>query len=168
MLGLPRPSSISIRNIGPFDLGRLARLHRACFEEAWSRADLAHLLAVAAPAALAMALLAPLLVPALFGAEHAGAALALCWLLPWFLLQHVTTLLQAALTAAGREAAVLRANAVGIAVLLPALVLAAGVSALPAFALARSAAELARLAALLPALRRVQFPPLPELSPNIP
>lgn len=46
MLGLPRPSSISIRNIGPFDLGRLARLHRACFEEAWSRADLAHLLAI--------------------------------------------------------------------------------------------------------------------------
>lgn len=46
MLGLPRPSSISIRNIGPFDLGRLARLHRNCFEEAWSRADLAHLLAI--------------------------------------------------------------------------------------------------------------------------
>jgi ribosomal-protein-alanine N-acetyltransferase len=46
MLGLPRPSTISIRNIGPFDLGRLARLHRNCFEEAWSRADLAHLLAI--------------------------------------------------------------------------------------------------------------------------
>ena len=154
---------------GQIALARLPALAQAPDRlRAAVRADLARLLAVAAPAALAMALLAPLLVPALFGAEHAGAALALCWLLPWFLLQHVTTLLQAALTAAGREAAVLRANAVGIAVLLPALVLAAGVSALPAFALARSAAELARLAALLPALRRVQFPPLPELSPNIP
>jgi ribosomal-protein-alanine N-acetyltransferase len=46
MLGLPLPSSVSIRPIGPFDLGRLARLHRNCFEEAWSRADLAHLLAI--------------------------------------------------------------------------------------------------------------------------
>ncbi|MFO1068521.1 MAG: GNAT family N-acetyltransferase [Geminicoccaceae bacterium] len=46
MLGLPRPAAISVRNVGPFDLGRLSRLHRACFEEAWNRADLAHLLAL--------------------------------------------------------------------------------------------------------------------------
>lgn len=31
---------------GPFDLGRLARLHRACFDDAWSKTDLAHLLAL--------------------------------------------------------------------------------------------------------------------------
>lgn len=42
-----RPTTITVRSIGPFDLGRLSRLHRACFEEAWSRADLAHLLALA-------------------------------------------------------------------------------------------------------------------------
>lgn len=33
-------------DVGPFDLGRLARLHRACFDDAWSRKDLAHLLAM--------------------------------------------------------------------------------------------------------------------------
>lgn len=42
-----RPGGISVRNVGPFDLGRLSKLHRGCFEESWSRADLAHLLAMA-------------------------------------------------------------------------------------------------------------------------
>ena len=37
---------VSIRTVGPFDLGRLSRLHKGCFEEAWSRSDLAHLLAM--------------------------------------------------------------------------------------------------------------------------
>jgi [ribosomal protein S18]-alanine N-acetyltransferase len=42
----PRPSPLTVRGVGPFDLGRMARLHRSCFEEAWSRSDLAHLLAM--------------------------------------------------------------------------------------------------------------------------
>jgi ribosomal-protein-alanine N-acetyltransferase len=46
MISLPKPGLVSVRNVGPFDLGRLARLHRGCFEEAWSRSDLAHLLAM--------------------------------------------------------------------------------------------------------------------------
>ena len=46
MLALRRTSSISIKTVGPFDLGRLARLHQACFDDPWSRADLAHLLAL--------------------------------------------------------------------------------------------------------------------------
>lgn len=37
---------VTVKTIGPFDLGRLARLHKACFEDAWSRSDLAHLLAL--------------------------------------------------------------------------------------------------------------------------
>jgi ribosomal-protein-alanine N-acetyltransferase len=41
-----KPSAVMIRSVGPFDLGRLSRLHRSCFEEAWSRSDLAHLLAM--------------------------------------------------------------------------------------------------------------------------
>lgn len=41
-----RPGGISVRTVGPFDLGRLSKLHRGCFEESWSRADLAHLLAM--------------------------------------------------------------------------------------------------------------------------
>lgn len=46
MAAVPKPTAVSIRTVGPFDLGRLARLHRSCFEEAWSRSDLAHLLAM--------------------------------------------------------------------------------------------------------------------------
>lgn len=46
MLALKRNTSLSIKPVGPFDLGRLARLHQTCFEEPWSRADLAHLLAL--------------------------------------------------------------------------------------------------------------------------
>ena len=46
MLALKRTSSLSIKTVGPFDLGRLARLHQSCFDEPWSRADLAHLLAL--------------------------------------------------------------------------------------------------------------------------
>jgi ribosomal-protein-alanine N-acetyltransferase len=38
--------AFDIQSIGAFDLGRLARLHRACFEEHWSKTDLAHLLAL--------------------------------------------------------------------------------------------------------------------------
>jgi ribosomal-protein-alanine N-acetyltransferase len=46
MLARAPIATISVRTAGPFDLGRLSRLHRSCFEEAWSRADLAHLLAL--------------------------------------------------------------------------------------------------------------------------
>jgi ribosomal-protein-alanine N-acetyltransferase len=35
-----------VQAVGAFDLGRLARLHRACFDEPWSKSDLAHLLAL--------------------------------------------------------------------------------------------------------------------------
>lgn len=37
---------LTVKPVGPFDLGRLTRLHRSCFEESWSRSDLAHLLAL--------------------------------------------------------------------------------------------------------------------------
>lgn len=46
MAAVPKPTAVSIRTVGPFDLGRLSRLHRSCFEEAWSRSDLTHLLAM--------------------------------------------------------------------------------------------------------------------------
>ncbi|MDF1585366.1 GNAT family N-acetyltransferase [Marinimicrococcus flavescens] len=46
MLGLRRPGAIGVKAVGPFDLGRLTRLHRSCFEDSWSRSDLAHLLAL--------------------------------------------------------------------------------------------------------------------------
>jgi ribosomal-protein-alanine N-acetyltransferase len=46
MIARQKTTVISIRTVGPFDLGRLSRLHRGCFEEAWSRSDLAHLLAM--------------------------------------------------------------------------------------------------------------------------
>ncbi|SNB52044.1 ribosomal-protein-alanine N-acetyltransferase [Arboricoccus pini] len=46
MLSLRLSSALTIKPVGPFDLGRLAKLHRACFDDPWSRADLAHLLAL--------------------------------------------------------------------------------------------------------------------------
>ncbi len=46
MLSFNQESQLSIKPVGAFDLGRLARLHRHCFEEGWSRSDLAHLLAL--------------------------------------------------------------------------------------------------------------------------
>lgn len=46
MLALPRPGIVSIKPVGAFDIGRMARLHRACFEDAWSRADLVQLLSL--------------------------------------------------------------------------------------------------------------------------
>jgi lipopolysaccharide exporter len=117
-------------------------------------AEMARLLWFAVMAALVIAVAAPPIVPGLFGAEHAGAAEALLWLLPWFVLQHPTTLLQAALTAAGREDQVVCANGVAIAVLLPVLAMAALEPDLAGFAVARSGAEAARVAALLLSLRR--------------
>jgi len=48
MLALRRKGQtrINIKPVGAFELGRLSRLHRSCFSEGWSRADLAHLLAL--------------------------------------------------------------------------------------------------------------------------
>jgi len=46
VLALKRTATISVKTVGPFDLGRLARLHQSCFDDPWSRADLAHLLAL--------------------------------------------------------------------------------------------------------------------------
>lgn len=46
MFALRRSGTVSIKPVGPFDLGRLARLHQTCFDDPWSRADLAHLLAL--------------------------------------------------------------------------------------------------------------------------
>lgn len=114
--------------------------------------ELLRIMVVALAAAVPALLLAPAALPLLFGAEHGGAAAALTWLLPWFVLQHATTVLQAALIAARRDGEALRANLLGALVLLPAMAAAAFAGSLPAFALARAAAEAARLAALLAAL----------------
>lgn len=46
MLSFRSEAELTIKPVGAFDLGRLARLHRLCFEEGWSRADLAHLLSL--------------------------------------------------------------------------------------------------------------------------
>ena len=135
----------------------LARLPRLAAEPARFRAELgAELGGVvrwAVAGAAAAALLAPPLLPRLFGAEHAAAVPVLLLLLPWFVLQHATTLLQSALAAAGRETGVVRANLVGIAVLAPGLALAAAGGELAGFALARSVAEVARLIVLAGVVR---------------
>ena len=118
------------------------------------RAEAGRLARTALMLVAAMAVVGPLLLPRLFGAEHAAAPAALLWLLPWVFLQHLTNLLQGALAAARRERAVLAGNLVLLAALVPALGLAAGAGTLAAFAAARSAAEVARLGALLASLAR--------------
>ena len=40
------PMRLFLDEVGAFDLGRIARLHRTCFDDAWSRKDLAQLLAM--------------------------------------------------------------------------------------------------------------------------
>lgn len=75
MAASSRPLSLSVRTVGPFDLGRLSRLHRTCFEEPWSRADLAHLLAVPG----GFGLIARLFEGGLVGLDGLrGVAFALC------------------------------------------------------------------------------------------
>jgi O-antigen/teichoic acid export membrane protein len=136
----------------------LARLPAARGDAARFRAALLgearRLAAVALALAAGLGLVGAPLLPHLFGAEHAGAATALLWLLPWLLLQHGTALLQGALAATGHGRAMLGGNLVLLLVLAPGLAMAAGTAAFPAFALARSLAELARLLALLQALQR--------------
>lgn len=46
MLALRRPEEIALKPVGPFDLGRVARLHRLCFRDPWSRSDLSQLLSM--------------------------------------------------------------------------------------------------------------------------
>ncbi len=40
------PPAYAVHLAGPFDLGRLAKLHRSCFDDPWTKTDLAHLLAL--------------------------------------------------------------------------------------------------------------------------
>jgi O-antigen/teichoic acid export membrane protein len=116
-------------------------------------ADLRRLLCFASLAALALMAVAPAFVPRLFGAEHAGAVEPLLWLLPWFVLQHPTTVLQAALTAIGREDRVVRTNVATLVILLMGLALVATAPNLASFALTRSVAELVRVILLWRGLR---------------
>lgn len=135
--------------------------------------ELRLILTTALALALAMALLAPFLVPAMFGPNYGRTATLLLWLLPWFLLQHLTTLLQGTLAAIGRERRVLAGNLAMLAVLVPALAVAARFGDLRAFAAARALAELARLFLLSAALqgglagvlRRPPPPPGSALQP---
>jgi len=101
----------------------------------------------------AMILVAPWLVPLAFGDAYPRTPLLLVWLLPWFLLQHLTTLLQGTLAAVGRERRVLAGNLAMLAVLVPGLAVAAWIGDLRGFAAARALAELARLLTLHRAVR---------------
>lgn len=136
----------------------LARLPRWRNEPELFAAALAQgarqLLLVACLLATALGFAGPWLLRHLFGAEHAGAGAALLALLPWLVLQHLSQLLQGALTAAGCGRAVLRANLVSTGLLAAALAAAAAGGSLAGFALARALGEAARCWSLHRALRR--------------
>jgi O-antigen/teichoic acid export membrane protein len=115
-------------------------------------ADLRLVLGTAAIGALAILVVAPLLLPWAFGPAYVPVVGLVVWLLPWFVLQHATTVLQAALTAARRGDRLLLANGWMLAALVPGLALAWAIGDLRAFALARGLAESVRVVALLPRL----------------
>ena len=138
---------------GQLALARMGGLTAAPAFGARLRGELRVVLGTALALGLAMVLLAPWLVPLAFGPAYGFVPWLLLWLLPWFLLQHLTTVLQGTLAAVGRERRVLAGNLAMLAVLLPALALAAWLGDLRAFAAARTLAELARLLTLHAAVR---------------
>ena len=100
-------------------------------------------------AACALATLAPLAIPWVFGERYEPTVTLVIWLLPWLVLQSLSTVAQGALTAVRRQPDLLRANiglVLSLAVLLP---LAVWLDALQAFAVVRAVAESVRLALLL-------------------
>ncbi len=138
---------------GQLALARMSALAAAPGFGSRLRGELRVVLGTALALGLAMVLLAPWLVPLAFGPAYGLTPSLLLWLLPWFLLQHLTTVLQGTLAAVGRERRVLAGNLAMLAVLLPALALAAWIGDLRAFAAARALAEFARLLALQAAVR---------------
>ena len=138
---------------GQAALARLAR--HADQKEGLAAALSREAVPVLACGALLTALLlaiGPWLLPKLFGPAQAPAVPLLMALMPWFLLQHATTLLQGALTAIGDGDRVLRANLLMLLALVPALALAAWLGSAVLLALARGAGEAARLVVLIRAL----------------
>ena len=95
--------------------------------------------------AAGVALLAPPLLPLLFGPDFVPAARLLPWLAPCLALTHLTAVLQPRLGATGRQGAVIAAGLGGVATLTLALLGAALWATPVAFALARAAAETVRV-----------------------
>jgi len=134
----------------------LARMGRTAADggafEAALRSDLRLALGTGLVLALAAASAAPFLLPLAFGKAYAPAATLVLWLLPWFVAQHLTTTLQAALTAARQGHRLLLANGCMAAALLFGLGLAWAAESIIAFALGRGVAEIVRAAALFVSL----------------
>jgi O-antigen/teichoic acid export membrane protein len=111
-------------------------------------ADLRLVVCLALIVAVTAAGLAPLLLPLAFGSAYAAATGLMLWLLPWFVLTHATTVLQAAMAAGRLGDRLVLANGWMLTTLLPSLGLAWWLGDLRAFAVARGIAELVRLLAL--------------------
>jgi O-antigen/teichoic acid export membrane protein len=156
---------------GQAALARLARYidEKDGFAAALSREAVPVLACGALLTALLLAV-GPWLLPKLFGPAQVPAVPLLIALMPWFLLQHPTTLLQGALTAIGAGDRVLRANLLMLLALVPALALAACLGSAVLLALARGAGEAVRLVVLVRALppdsRRLLLGRLAVLHPR--
>lgn len=142
--------------LGQAALARLAAVPGAGFRAALE-ADIRLVGIIAAIGVIGAVLVVPRLLPLAFGAPYAPAAALLPWLLPWFVLQHATAVLQAGMTVARLGDRLVVAGLWMVAWLLPGLLLAWSMGDLRLFALARGTAELARVIALWrglpPALR---------------
>ncbi|MEZ5862686.1 MAG: oligosaccharide flippase family protein [Geminicoccaceae bacterium] len=133
--------------LGQAALARLAAVTGAGFRAALE-ADLRLVGAIAALAAVTVLGVVPHLLPLAFGAAYAPAAGLLVWLLPWFILQHATAVLQAGMTAARLGDRQFWAALWMVGSLVPGLALAWWGGDLRLFALARGLAELVRVVAL--------------------
>ncbi len=135
----------------------IARIGAIRDEPAAARAELRRQLALATAVgtglAAAGAVLAPPLVPWLFGPAFEPAVALFLALLPWLVLQHPSAVLQGALTGARGERALLHANLTMAAALALALGAALAAGSVPGCALARAAAEAVRLVMLARAAR---------------
>lgn len=149
---------VVVNGLGQSALARMAaKAADATLFRAALASDLGLSAGLAMIATLTIAAAAPVLLPLAFGGSYAPAATLVLWLLPWFVAQHLTTTLQAAMTAARQGDRLLLANLwMGLA-LAVGLGMAWASPSLTAFALARGLAEVVRVLALalsLPPERR--------------
>lgn len=112
------------------------------------RAELAPVVLAGTAAAGALALAGPLLVPLLLGPSWSASAALLPAFAPWVLVAHPVAVLQAAAISRSRPKLLLAADGAALGAGGAALVVAAITAEPAAFALARGAADLARLAVL--------------------
>lgn len=135
---------------GQIATARMARFrddHRSFAQELRRQLCLTVLLALGLASCLV--LIAPMLIPSLFGADFAVTSDMIVYFLPWFVLAGISTHLQGALTAHCQQLLITKSNLALLASLVPALGIAWIWGEPTGFALARAVGEGSRIAVLI-------------------